>query len=113
MHELTAALRDAVAGEAVFPEPELGWGDEEIVRSRLRPHAADVRLTRRSLEWNPAIRAAAGPSDCAAAYFSSRLPAATRTRLVAARDAVERRFKTADGNIRAEYLVVSATNSTT
>ena len=102
MSELTAALRVVVGRETVFPEPELGWGDEEIVRARLRPHAADITITGRPLEWDPTVRAAAGPSDCAAAYFASRLSDAALTRLAHARDAVQQRFRTSDGHIHAD-----------
>lgn len=108
MAELTAALREAVADEAVFPDPELGWGDEEIVRSRLEPHALDIRTARQSLVWDPAVRGAAGRADCALAYVSSRLSPATLAELVGAREAVDWRFRRSDGRIHAEYLLVTA-----
>ena len=108
MAELAAALREAVGDNAVFPEPELGWGDEELTRARLQRHAAEVTITRLSLAWDPVLRGSAGKSDCAAAYFASRVPAESLPRLVEAREAVERRLRTADGRINAEYLLAVA-----
>ena len=94
----------------LFPEPELGWGNEELVRARLQAHASDIVITRETLQWDPAARAAAGRNDCAAAYFASHVPSEMLPRLVIARDHVERRFKTSDGLIRAEYLIAAASN---
>ncbi len=110
MGELTTTLREALADETLFPDPELGWGNEDFVRARLQAHASDVVLTRRILQWDPVVRAAAGRNDCAAAYFASQLPSEMLPRLVSARDQVEQRFKTGDGMIRAEYLIAVASN---
>ncbi len=74
MGRLTAALREALVDESLFPDPELGWGDEELMRARLQAHARKVVITRRTLRWDPAARAAAGRNDCAATYFASHVP---------------------------------------
>ena len=104
MGALAVAIRDAV-GDAVYPDPDLGWGDEEVVRARLHRHAETVTVTRRALEWDPAVRGSAGSADFAAAYFVARLSAQSIPKLVETRDAVDRRFRAEDGLIRAEYVV--------
>ena len=110
MGELATALREALADATVFPDPELGWGSDDFVRARLQTHASEVVLTRRILQWDPVVRAAAGRNDCAAAYFASHLPSEMLPRLASARDKVEQRFKTGDGMIRAEYVIAVASN---
>lgn len=107
MGELAVAIRDAV-GDAVYPDPETGWGDEEVVRARLHRHAETVTVTRRALAWDPAVRASAGTADFAAGYFASRLSAESIPNVVAVRDAVDARFRTENGLIRAEYVVAVA-----
>ncbi len=74
MGQLTAALREALVDESLFPDSELGWGDEELMRARLQAHARKVVITRKTLRWDPAVRAAAGRNDCAATYFASHVP---------------------------------------
>lgn len=108
MVELVSALRETVADEMVFPERNLGWGDEAVVRERLGRYAADLAVSRESLAWDPAVRAAAGSADCAAAYFAGRLSSAKLVELGGIRASVEQRFKTSDGLIRADYLSVTA-----
>lgn len=111
MGQLAAALRETLDDESLFPDPELGWGDEEVVRARLQEHARKAVITRKTLRWDPAVRAAAGRNDCAAAYFASHLPDETLPQLGVVRDRVEQRFKTSDGLIQADYLIATATNA--
>ena len=108
MGQLTAALREALVDESLFPDPELGWGDEKLVRARLQAHARKVVITRKTLRWDPAVRAAAGRSDCAATYFASRVPDDMLPQLGKVRDRVEQRFRSSDGLIRADYLIATA-----
>lgn len=108
MGEVTAVARNAAPPGVSFPDVELEWGVEEVARDRLSRHAADVTCEWRSLEWDPAVRAAAGASDCAAAYFREHLPAALELTVAAERESVVRRFTTADRRIRADYLLIVA-----
>ena len=108
MARLTTALRQVVGDECEFPDRDHGWGDVEVVEVRLRRHAARVDLTRRSLAWDPGVRAAAGRGDCAAAFFAGRLAPETLAEVVRARDAVEQRFRRSDGWIQADYLLAVA-----
>ncbi len=110
MGQLAAALREALVDETLFPDPDLGWGDEELVRKRLQVQASKVVITRKTLRWDPAVRAAAGRNDCAATYFASHVPSEMLPQLGNARDRVEQRFKISDGLIRADYLIATAAN---
>ena len=108
MGQLSATLRQVLTDESVFPDPELGWGDENVMRARLQRHANNVVIARETLEWDPAVRAAAGAADCAATYFRTHVPDEMMRKLGAARERVEQRFKSSDGLIRADYLVAKA-----
>jgi len=70
-----------------------------------------VAIARKTLRWDPAVRAAAGKDDCAASYFASHVPSEMLPQLGIARDLVERRFNTSDGLIRADYLIAPASNN--
>ncbi len=111
MGQLSAALREALSDESLFPDPDLGWGDEKLVRTRLESHSSDVAIARKTLRWDPAVRGAAGEDDCAAGYFASHVPSEMLPQLGIARDRVERRFKTSNGLIRADYLIATASNN--
>jgi len=110
MGQLTAALRETLVDESLFPDPELGWGNEKLIRARLQAHARKVVITRKTLRWDPAVRAAAGRNDCAATYFASHVPNEMLPQLGNARDRVEQQFKTSDGLLRADYLIATAAN---
>ncbi len=111
MGQLSAALREALSDETLFPDPDLGWGDGKLARTRLQSHSSEVAIARKTLRWDPAVRAAAGKNDCAASYFASHVPSEMLPQLGIARDRVERRFKTSDGLIRADYLIATASNN--
>jgi len=107
MGTLTSAFADLL-GEAAIPDRDHGWGDEATVRARLAPYATQLALRRHTLAWDPVVRAAAGAADCAGAYLRSRVAADRLGDVAATRDAVESRFRTADGLIAASYAVIVA-----
>lgn len=107
MGELAAGIRDADGPEFPFPDPELEWGVEETARQRLAPYSDQIRCERVLLPYDPQLRAAAGGSDFVVRYLSNHLPEAAAPAVAAARDEVTRRF-TVDGEIVAEYLLVTA-----
>jgi len=108
MAELAHAIRGALSDENVFADPERAWGSEEVVCSRLEPHASTVDVHRATLDWDPAVRSAAGRADCAGSYFAARVPEETLARIVDARMAVESRFAARSGRLLVEYMVVTA-----
>lgn len=105
MSELVGAVRDAVPTAKAFNDRETGWGDPEIARARLAAHAREVEVQRRWFAWDPDARAAAGADDCGARYLAGR---ADGVDFAAIRAEVVGRHTTADGTIRADYLLIVA-----
>ncbi len=117
----SAAERFVAVGGRYFPAPEdpppspFLWGDEDLVRERLAPHAASLSITRRAVTWSwpsaAAAREETEDSNPSAALARATL---TQDRYMAYLDDLDdlmRSLNTAsDGGLTydAEYLQVVA-----
>lgn len=106
--ESTELARRSVPAARPFPDLDLGWGVAETAREHVARHGEIVLCERRAVVWDPALRAAAGPNDCAAAFMRTRLGEEELERLAEKRRAVVGRHTGADGVVRAKYLLLVA-----
>ena len=108
MDEATRAVRALSPEDDPFPDIELGWGDEETIRTRLRTHAATVLCTRRSLFFDPEERGRAGAADCGATWLTDHLDPDALAELQARREHLLAKHRGDDGRTRANFLIVVA-----
>ena len=108
MADATSAVRALSSEDDPFPDIELGWGDEGTIRTRLRTHAAAVRVTRSSLPFDVEERGRAGAADFAATWLTEHLGPDALAELQARREQLPARHGGSDGLTRAEYLIVVA-----
>ena len=108
MTDTTSAVRELSSDDDPFPDIDLGWGDEETIRTRLRTHSAAVRFTRRSLLFDSEERGRAGAADFATAWLTEHLDSHALAELQVRRERLPARHRGDDGLTRAEYLIVVA-----
>jgi SAM-dependent methyltransferase len=108
MAEATESVRRRSRPGDPFPDLELGWGREATLRERLGRHADAVEVEERALVFDPTVRAAAGASDCGAAYLTAHLDADELAALQADREAIAARHAGPDGIPEARYLLAVA-----
>ena len=108
MADATAAVRRRSRPDDPFPDRELGWGSAATIRERLAHHSAAAEVVERSLAFDPAVRAAAGASDCGAAYLVDHLDPVALDALQEERRAIAERHVGGDGVPEARYLLAVA-----
>ena len=108
--ESTRRIRDLSPPGRSFPDVENGWGVAETAAARLAPHAAHVRVERRTLMLDPAVRGAAGAADCAASFVRALLAPEAVEAAAATREALGRKYAR-DGLIAADYVLIVARGS--
>ena len=102
--EMNAAVREASGFADRFPDQELGWGVAEVAAERFDFHALAVQVRRMSFTWDGVTRGSEGDRDYAAVYVAQHMPDLDLGDL---RDEILARHRDADGNLVADYLLVT------